>query len=74
MKTKNAWLCQLITIANKGHAAFLRGEPLDGNPYTSRRGLSGQRATAWREGWLCAKRETLNPIPSLPQDLADRWG
>ena len=59
--TKRSWLWQIVTIENKGYAAFQRGVPLSQCPYQT--GYNGggsvqrQRRQAWVRGWELAKRD-----------------
>lgn len=59
---KNNWLRQIVTIENKGYAAFKTGVSRDANPYTNgyrnQNGPGGNlqrsRAMAWNRGWEAA--------------------
>lgn len=59
------WLSQIVSIENKGFAAFEAGVPIESCPYQdgyhNQNGRGGsvqrQRRAAWRRGWELAKRQ-----------------
>lgn len=52
------WTQQIVTIENKGFAAFHAGTPRTANPYPAGGGSVGrQRRLAWLRGWELAERE-----------------
>lgn len=62
---KRSWLQQIVTIENKGFAAFKAGVAESANPYRKSGNQSGtggsvqrQRRLAWLRGWELAKAET----------------
>jgi hypothetical protein len=61
------WARQILSIEQKGYAAFLDGKTPTANPYTdgymNQNGKGGsvqrQRREAWRRGWNLARRENV---------------
>lgn len=61
---RRTWFHQIVTIENKGYDAFKAGVPLSGCPYQegyrNQNGAGGsvqrQRRSAWRRGWMLAKK------------------
>jgi hypothetical protein len=50
-----SWSKALITCFEKGARAFFDGKPADSCPYHGRKGVNGQRADYWRQGYESAK-------------------
>lgn len=58
MRRNSNWA---ISITYKGFDAFHRGEPCK-PPYKGK-GLNQLRNKLWREGWECARRESVLNLP-----------
>lgn len=61
---RKSWTQQIVTIENKGYAAFFAGVPADNNPYKKSGNQSGtggsvqkQRRAAWSRGWRLGESE-----------------
>lgn len=67
---RKSWLHQIVTIENKGYAAFESGALLTANPYMAgyhnQNGPGGavqrQRRMAWIRGWENAKLDANDKI------------
>lgn len=61
MTRRNNWIQQLVSITQKGYAAFEAGQPTSANPYqegyNGGGGLQRQRRKAWADGWRLARRD-----------------